>query len=93
VFVFPGGGFSHGRVWQKGRVFYRWAFAGRSLGVRWAFAGRSLVVSNNQDYEAGQSFTLTSGSGSAHVKIQAVKDGKLMLENRGKTGVITMKKS
>ena len=71
----------------------RWAFAGRSLGVRWAFAGRSLVVSNNQDYEAGQSFTLTSGSGSAHVKIQAVKDGKLMLENRGKTGVITMKKS
>ena len=50
-------------------------------------------MSNNQDYEAGQSFTLTSGSGSAHVKIQAVKDGKLMLENRGKTGVITMKKS
>ena len=56
-------------------------------------AGRSLVVSNNQDYKAGQSFTLTSGSGSAHVKIQAVKDGKLMLVNRGKTGVITMKKS
>jgi hypothetical protein len=69
-------------VWQKGRVFYRWAFA-----------GRSLVVSNNQDYEAGQSFTLTSGSGSAYVKIQAVKDGKLMLENRGNNGVITMKKS
>jgi len=78
VFVFPGGGCSHGRFGKKVGCFT---------------AGRSLVVSNNQDYEAGQSFTLTSGSGSAHVKIQAVKDGKLMLENRGKTGVITMKKS
>jgi hypothetical protein len=36
----------------------------------------SLVVSNNKDCKAGQSFTLTTGSGAAYVKILAGKDGK-----------------